>query len=341
MSGSGSETPIPCAVIGAGSWGTAVAIALAAGGNPVRLWGRNADHIAEMRRARRNARYLECAEFPPTLEPVADLAEAVRGCPLIFFVVPSAAMRETAAAVQETGAAEPGAVLISCTKGIERGTGLRMTQVLADCLPGHPVAVLSGPNHAEEIAKCLPAAAVIGCEDDAAAARAQAAFADPSFRVYTNSDVAGIEWGAAAKNVFAIAAGIAEGLGLGDNAKASLVTRGLAELARLGGACGGRPETFLGLSGVGDLIVTCYSQHSRNGRVGRALGQGESLAEIMAKMPMIAEGVPNTASIYESARQAGVRTPIIDQIYAILYEGKPPKAALQELLNRDQRPETD
>jgi glycerol-3-phosphate dehydrogenase (NAD(P)+) len=212
---------------------------------------------------------------------------------------------------------------------------------LRDALPERPVGVLSGPNHAEEISRKQPAAAVIGCADSEVARALQEALTCPWFRVYTSEDVCGIEWGAASKNVFAIAAGITEGLGLGDNAKAALLTRGLAEMIRLGTAMGGRPETFDGLSGVGDLIVTCYSQHSRNNRVGQALGRGQRLPEIMATMNTVAEGVPNTESIHQAARRAGVRTPIIDSIYAILYQDLPCHESLRALLARDPRPETD
>jgi glycerol-3-phosphate dehydrogenase (NAD(P)+) len=232
-----------------------------------------------------------------------------------------------------------GAILLSCTKGIEKDTGLRMTEILHQVLPEHPVAVLSGPNHAEEVAQKLAAAAVIGCEDEAVALQLQDFFTLPWFRTYRSPDVKGIEWGAAVKNVFAIAAGICEGLGLGDNARAALLTRGLAEMVRLGVAEGGTPLTFQGLSGVGDLIATCFSHHSRNNRVGRMLGAGQTLAEISANMHMVAEGVPNAESIYLTSRRHGVRTPIIDQIYAILYQGKPCAAALTELLSRDPRAE--
>ena len=202
--------------------------------------------------------------------------------------------------------------------------------------------MLSGPNHAEEVGRKLATASVVACGDHAVASNLQEAFRIPWFRVYTSTDVAGIELGGAIKNIFAIAGGIADGLGLGDNAKAALVTRGLAEMVRLGTTLGGRAETFQGLSGVGDLVVTCYSEHSRNHRLGRALGQGKSLEEALAAMGhMVVEGVPNTASIHEAANQAGVETPLIDAVHAVLYLGKAPALALAELFSRQPRPEVD
>ena len=216
-----------------------------------------------------------------------------------------------------------------------------MSEILHEIFPQNPVAVLSGPNHAEEIARRLAAAAVIGSNDPEAAQQLQQFFTLPWFRSYTSDDVTGIEWGGAVKNIFAIAAGISEGLGLGDNARAALVTRGLAEMTRIGMAAGGRFETFQGLSGVGDLIVTCYSSHSRNNRAGNLLGKGRRLEDIVASMNMVAEGIPNTESIFLAARRYGVRTPIIDQIYAILYQQKPAELALAELLSRDPRPESE
>jgi glycerol-3-phosphate dehydrogenase (NAD(P)+) len=216
-----------------------------------------------------------------------------------------------------------------------------MSEILTGQLPRNPVAVLSGPNHAEEIAACLATCAVIGTRDETLARRLQELFTTPHFRSYTSDDLAGIELGGAIKNVYAIAAGIAAGLGLGDNAIAALVTRALAEMTRLGTRLGGRVETFAGLSGVGDLIATCFSRHSRNHRVGLALGAGKTLEEATSSLGMVAEGVPNTLSIHETAQRVGVRTPIIDAVHAILYRGMPAARALHELLNRDPRPEND
>ena len=325
------------AIIGSGSWGTALAVLAAQKAERVTLWGRDAATAEEINERRENPRYLAGIPLPDHVVASADLAD-VRDAGLVVLVVPTRSFREVAAAVGRVGLRRD-AVLLSCSKGIEMGTGLRMSEILEAELPGQRVAVLSGPNHAEEIARRLAAAAVIGSGDVETARMLQQYFTLPWFRTYTSDDVVGIEWGGAVKNVFAIAAGIAEGLGLGDNARAALVTRGLAEMSRLGMAAGGRFETFHGLSGVGDLIVTCYSVHSRNHRVGRMLGEGRSLPEITGEMRMVAEGVPNTESIHQAARRFGVRTPIIDQMYSILYEGKPCAAALGELLSRDPRPE--
>ena len=255
-------------------------------------------------------------------------------------MIPSGATRAVADQLAECGL--PGeAVLLSCSKGIEKDSGKRMSEVLSAAFPENPVAVLSGPNHAEEIAHGLPGAAVIGASDSEVAGRLQDIFTLPFFRTYTSDDVVGIEAGATVKNVFAIAAGIAAGLRLGDNARAALVTRSLAEMIRIGVSLGGRPETFQGLSGVGDLIVTCYSEHSRNNRVGRMLGEGLGVAEIQERLNMVAEGILNTASVYQLARKADLRTPITDEVHAILYEDKPAADALADLLARDPRPESE
>ncbi len=324
-------------VLGSGSWGTALAMLMAARGAEVTLWGRDPVQRAEINSQHTNHAYLPNLILPASVR-ATNLLTDLSSCELLLFVLPSKVTRSVAEKVAKVGLA-PGSILLSCTKGIEKDTGLRMTEILAQVLPQHPVAVLSGPNHAEEIAQKLAAAAVIGCTDEEIARQLQEFFTLPWFRTYRSSDVKGIEWGAAVKNVFAIAAGICEGLGLGDNARAALLTRGLAEMIRLGEAEGGRALTFQGLSGVGDLIATCFSHHSRNNRVGRMLGAGQSLEEISASMHMVAEGVPNAESIYLTARRHDVRTPIIDQIYAILYEGKPCAAALTELLSRDPRAE--
>ena len=327
-------------VIGAGSWGTALAVVLAEAGLPVTLWCNEPAQTETMRAARSNPEFLPGLAFPDAVTVTNDMAEAAKH-PLIVVVPPSKFVRSVAAQLAAVGP-PPGAVLVSCSKGLEGHTGLRMSEVIAEVLPGHAVAVLSGPSHAEEVGRRLATACVIGSADAVVAEALQKVFSLGWFRTYTSTDVAGIELGGAIKNVFAIAGGIVDGLGLGDNAKAALVTRGLTELVRLGVALGGRVETFMGLSGVGDLMVTCYSEHSRNHRVGQALGEGRTLAEVSASIGhMVAEGVPNTASIHEAARRAGVSTPIIDQVFAVLYENKAPSEALAELLSRSPRPEAD
>lgn len=326
-------------IVGSGSWGTALGMLAAARAPQITLWGRNVAQFQEINASHTNDAYLPGIKLPENLQATTDLA-ALKSADAILFVLPSQVTRSVAKHVAEMGIS-PDAVLLSCTKGIERDTGMRMSEILHECFPNHALAVLSGPNHAEEIAQRLAAAAVIGSDNAETALRLQDFFTLPWFRTYRSDDVVGIEWGGAIKNVFAIAAGICEGLGLGDNARAALLTRGLAEMIRLGVAEGGKPATFQGLSGVGDLIATCFSRHSRNNRVGRLLGGGKSLAEITASMHMVAEGVPNAESIYLTSRRHGVRTPIIDEIYAILYQGKPCAAALTELLSRDPRAEHD
>ncbi|MFN0127414.1 MAG: NAD(P)H-dependent glycerol-3-phosphate dehydrogenase [Verrucomicrobiales bacterium] len=326
-------------IIGSGSWGTALGILLSGNATCVRLWGREPEVAAAVNQRRENPRYLPGLPLPPNLQATTTLDDLL-DCDAILLVVPSRALRDVCAQLAERpfSTAVP---WVSCIKGIENGTGLRMSQILSEALPGHPVAVLSGPNHAEEIARRLPAAAVIGCEDPALGRRLQELVTLPWFRAYTSEDLVGIEWGAAVKNVFAIASGLSAGLELGDNARAALVTRGLAEMIRLGTAMGGRPETFQGLSGVGDLVVTCYSHHSRNNRVGLALGRGQSLPDVLAGLTMVAEGVPNTESIFHAARRVGVRTPIIDTVYAVLYQNLDPREGLRALFARDPRPEAE
>lgn len=327
-------------ILGSGSWGTALAILLAKKGlDPVTLWGRSRDVADAINESHRNPRYLTDITLPGEITATIEL-EATTSSELILFVVPSKATRQVAAALAGCGVPET-AVLLSCSKGIERDTGLRMTQILEEFFPRNPIAVLSGPNHSEEIARELPGAAVIGSRDEDVSKRVQDVFTLPWFRSYTSDDVTGIEIGATIKNVFAIAAGIAEGLALGDNARAALVTRSLSEMIRVGTSLGGKPATFQGLSGVGDLIVTCYSEHSRNHKVGRMLGQGMTVQEVQDSLNMVAEGIINTDSVYQMARKAGLRTPITDEVHAILYENKAAAEALAGLLARDPRPEFD
>lgn len=332
------NTPFPsAAILGAGSLGTAMAKLLAPKMEAIVLISIEADVVAGINRDHRNPKYLTDIALPPHIRATTDHREAIDQ-PLVIVAVPSGAVRAEAGKLAACGlpAATP---LLSCAKGIERDTGERLSQILAGVLPANPVCVLTGPNHAEEIAADLVTCAVVASHDPQLAQALQDLFTLPHFRVYTSDDVAGVELGGAVKNVYAIAAGMAHGLGLGDNAVAALVTRALAEMTRLGVALGGRPETFAGLSGVGDLIVTCFSEHSRNHRVGHAIGTGKTLDEAVAALGMVAEGVPNALSIHDAARKLGVRTPIIDGVYSILYQGKPAATAMRELLDRDPRPE--
>lgn len=328
------------AVIGAGSWGTALSMVLATRECEVVLWTPEEAQARQLAETRRSPVLSEtAAPLAPNIHPTCDL-DQVKDAELIVLVVPSVAMRSVAQRLRDLPV-RPDAVIVSCTKGIEQGSHKRMTEILQEYLPSNPIGVLSGPNHAEDICLGLPSASLIGFEDPKYADWVQQIFASKTFRVYSATDIIGMQLGGTIKNVFAIGAGLCEGLNLGDNAQAALLTRGLAEMTRIGVASGGRRETFMGLSGVGDLIVTCYSRHSRNQTVGRRLAEGKSLQEILDVLGMVAEGVPNTLSVYEIARKLGVRTPLIDAVYSVLYESKPPMEALVELMTRDPRPELD
>ena len=324
------------AILGAGGWGTALAVLWAKQGNEIVLWGHNPERTEELRATRENAEYLPGVTLPESIQVTSDLAICA-GAELVVFVTPSTALRGVAEQVRPHASKD--AVLLSCTKGIEHGTGMRMTQILAEVLPEHSVAVLSGPNLAVEVSRDRPTATVLGCEQPDCAEELQQHLGSPLFRIYSSDETIGIELGGALKNVYALAAGCSDGFGLGDNSKSALVTRSLAEMLRLGTAMGGDPRTFYGLSGAGDLIATCFSQHSRNRRVGEQLGRGRTLEQIAARSHSIAEGVPTAKSAFECARRLNIDTPIIDQVYSVVYEAKPPAQALQELLGRDQKAE--
>jgi len=325
------------AILGAGGWGTALSWLWGKDDRQVCLWSHNVDRAARMQKGRENSDYLPGVKLPSSVRITSELRDCA-GADVIVFVTPSAALREIATHLRKAvGSAR--AVLLSCTKGIEHSTGMRMSQILSEVLPERTIAVLSGPNLAVEIAQGLPTATVIGCDDVNCAASLQGNLGSPHFRIYTSQDVASIELGGALKNVFALAAGMSDGLGLGDNSKAALVTRSLAELARLGVAMGGNANAFFGLSGAGDLILTCYSERSRNHTVGKRLGRGEPLDQIVTSMKTVAEGVPTTRSAWECARRLEIATPIIDQVYSVLYEQKKPTVALEELLKREPKPE--
>jgi glycerol-3-phosphate dehydrogenase (NAD(P)+) len=325
------------AVLGTGAWGTALAWLWAKAGRQITLWGHNVDRAARMQTTRENIDYLPGVKLPESIHVTPELADCA-GADLIVFVTPSIALREITGRVRKV-IGNTGGIFLSCTKGIEHHSGMRMSQILREAFPEQRVAVLSGPNLAVEIAQNLPTATVIACDDADCAASLQDVLGSPRFRIYTSGDVISVELGGALKNVFAIAAGISDGLGLGDNSKAALVTRSLAELVRLGVAMGGTANGFHGLSGAGDLILTCYSERSRNHTVGKRLGRGEPLAQIMASMRMVAEGIPTARSAWECARRLNITTPIIDEVYGVLYEQKKPNAALEELLRREQKPE--
>jgi len=324
-------------VIGAGGWGTALAVLLAERREKVCLWAHSPETAEEIRTQRTNTHYLPGVTIPVGVQPTNDLAEAAAD--LAVMVVPSRYFRQVASGLGEAGLPE-GAVVVSCTKGIEHSTGHVMTQVLEECLPGRRHAVLSGPNLAAEIARGIPAAGVVGSRHADILPALQETFSLAAFRAYTSDDVAGIQLGGALKNVFAIAAGASDGLRMGDNAKAALVTRALAEMMRLGVALGGRRETFAGLSGIGDLMVTCFSKHSRNRGFGERLGRGEASDAIQASMKMVAEGVPTAISALECAKRLGIEAPITAQVHAVVHEGRSAREALGALLDRPLKPET-
>lgn len=319
-------------VVGAGGWGLALARRLALNGHAVRLWCREEDNPDRLRATREDPRLLPGVLLPESVEVARDTDP---GAEMAVLAVPSHVMRAVAGAMPFS----PGTVRVSVAKGVENDTLLRMNEVIEQVAPGGPVAALSGPSHAEEVGRDLPASLVAASTDPAAAEKVQAAFFAPAFRVYTSDDVTGVELGGALKNVIAIAAGVCDGLALGDNAKAALMTRGLAEITRLGTACGAQAATFAGLSGMGDLIVTCASRHSRNRRVGEELAKGRSLDDILGGSPMVAEGVRTTKSAHALARRLGVDTPITAAVHALLFEGAEVGAVILDLLTRGPKPE--
>lgn len=328
------------AVVGAGSWGTAVAGLLQA--DDVVLWARRQEVARAINEQRTNPDYLVGYELPRSVTATADLEAAVSGAELLIWGVPSHGYRTVLD--QAADLIAPDTPIVSLSKGIEESTLMRMTEVTADVLPSHDpgsIGVLTGPNLAKEIAAGQPAAAVIAMTDEDRAARLQAVFHGPTFRVYTNTDVVGAESAGALKNVMAIGAGIADGMGFGMNTSATLITRALHELTRLGSALGGRPRTFAGLAGMGDLIATCMSDQSRNHRVGFGIGRGQTVAEVVAEMNMVAEGVKSTKGILAIAAREGIDMPIAVQVGRVLYEGATAPEILENLMGRAAGSESD
>ncbi|GGI64432.1 glycerol-3-phosphate dehydrogenase [NAD(P)+] [Enterococcus alcedinis] len=330
------------AVLGPGSWGTALAQVLVENGHEAILWGKNPEQVIEINQQRTNHRYLPDLTLPEGLKATTSLAEAVNDADAILFVIPTKAIREVAHEVATMISNKP--YIIHASKGLEQQSHKRISEVLAEEIPVEKrkdIIVLSGPSHAEEVAVhdiTTITAASVSLE---AAKYVQTLFMNDYFRIYTNDDVIGVELGAALKNIIALGAGAMVGLGFGDNAKAAIMTRGLAEISRLGVALGANPLTFIGLSGVGDLIVTCTSIHSRNWRTGQLLGQGKKLDEILENMGMIVEGVSTTKAALELAQQLGVEMPITEAIYRVLYEGQDIKVAAKEIMLRDGRVENE
>jgi len=317
-------------VVGGGAWGTALASHCARAGLPVRMWVREPEVVNAVNQRHENTTFLPGVPLPEPLRAFGRLDEALEGAEAVLVVVPSEFGRGLYRQLRPL--LSPGAVLVSATKGIERDTLRRMTEVAAEETPGHPLAVLSGPSFALEVARALPTAVVAASADHAVAQKVQRALATRTFRVYSSEDVVGVELAGALKNVIAIAAGIVDGLGYGHNTVAALITRGLAEIGRVVGALGGRPETLSGLAGLGDLVLTCTGALSRNRRVGQGLGRGLSVAD--AGAGLVAEGVRTTLAACALAEREGVEMPIAGQMKAVLYEGKPPREALDELMLR-------
>jgi len=321
-------------VLGAGAWGTALIKVLVEGGHRVTLWARNPDQLKMLLNEGRNERYLPGVKVTGLAGGEPDLNRAADNCECVVAAIPSKALRDV---TKKLGKFD--GVVVSVTKGIEYDTGLTMCGVLAETMPKASPVALSGPSLAIEVARRIPTAIVAASENADAAQQVQQIFHRPYFRVYTSADPLGVELGGALKNVVAIAAGAGDGLGLGDNSKAALITRGIVEMRRLGVACGANSDTFAGLSGLGDLTVTCYSKLSRNRLFGERLGRGEIPEDIVKDFVSVAEGYPTARSAYQLADKLGLSTPIIDEVYAVLYDGKNVGKALQDLVQRETKPE--
>ncbi len=321
-------------VLGAGAWGTALAKLLHEGGHPATLWAYEAECLDQIRHTGRNGMFLPGIDLPRDLRCESDAARAAAGSELVVVAAPSRHVRAVTACL-----ADFAGIAVTVTKGIEFDTGLTMTGVLAQTAPRARHAALSGPTLAMEVARGVPTAIVAASREAETAVRVQGVFHRAAFRVYRSTDLLGVELGGALKNVIAIAAGVCDGLGFGDNSKAALITRGMAEMRRLGVACGAQAETFSGLSGVGDLIVTCFSRLSRNRGFGEQLGRGKPAADIQRGMINVAEGVPTARSAVQLARKLGISTPIIDEVHAMLYDGKDARQALRDLIARESKAE--
>lgn len=325
------------AVFGSGSWGTAISLVLVRAGHKVSLIGIFPDEIDLMKRQKENVQYLPGVLLPEEITPTTDLAEL--DADAVFISVPSHAVRESARLIKPY--LRPGCIIINTGKGLEENTHLRLSQVLAEELPDHPIAVLSGPSHAEEVGRDVVTAVVVAAADISIAEAVQDLIMTSTFRVYTNQDIIGVELGGSLKNIIALCTGILDGMNPKDNTKAALMTRGLAEMTRLGVAMGGQLQTFSGLTGIGDLIVTCTSLHSRNLRAGRALGAGKPLDEVLKEVGMVVEGVRATKVAFELSRKYGIAMPITEQAYKVLFEGLSPNNALVNLMMRGKKHETE
>lgn len=325
------------AILGAGGMGTALAVLFSKSARAVALCARNPDQAGEMERSRTNQRHLPDVKLPANVFVTADASRAAKDAELIVVAIPSAYLRQGLAAI--AACIPPSIPVLSVVKGIENRTFARPSRIITETLGDRPVAILSGPSHAEEFARGLPASVVVAGEDEALCLRVRDALNVGMFRVYTNPDPLGVELAGALKNVLGIAAGVCDGLGLGDNAKSALLTRGLVEITRFGVGLGARSETFFGLAGLGDVITTCFSRYGRNRMVGERLGRGETLDEVLSGMVNVAEGVPTTLSVHEQARERSLSVPITDELHEVLFRGKPPRSALSDLMERSPKDE--
>lgn len=326
-------------IMGAGSWGTAIACHLGKKGYDVSIWDRNEQLISDINRTKTNERYLSGVVIPENVSGTNEIDKCVENTEIIVTAVPSQGVRDVCTRLK--GHINENQYFVSLAKGIENGTLKRVSEVIFEFFPKNPIGIISGPSHAEEVSRDIPTTVVSSSVSLEVAEYLQDVFITPSFRVYTNPDIIGVELGAAIKNVIALAAGISDGLGYGDNTKAALMTRGIAEIARLGIAMGAEPLTFAGLSGIGDLIVTCTSNHSRNRRAGILIGKGMSVEEAVKEVKMVVEGITTTKSVYELSKKLDIDMPINSQLYEVLFEGKEPAGAVQELMMRNKRHEIE
>ena len=328
------------AVLGAGSWGIAISVLLHSNGHQVTLWEFDHHEMSKLKRERENRQKLPGIIISQEIEITDDLTSATGGAEMLTLALPSHTVREVAKKITKIDLKDP--IIVNLAKGIENDTLCRMSEVLREELPSNlhnNVATLSGPSHAEEVAVKIPTTVVVAGFKEEIAKRIQQAFMHPYFRIYTNSDIIGVELGGSLKNVIAVAAGICDGMGLGDNSRGALITRGLAEIIRLGEKLGAKRETFAGLSGLGDLVTTCISKYSRNRFVGEQIAKGKTLSQVLKEMTMVAEGVKTTKSAYQLSLRHKVEMPITEQVYKVLFEDKQPQQAIAELMTRDPKSE--
>ena len=326
-------------ILGAGNWGTTAALLLHGNGHRIRLWEYNEQLARDMINHRENRTYLKGFPLPEEIIVTWSIGDALDGADIVVFVVPSTAMRQTAQLLKRAGILGEDAILVSLSKGLEQDTLMTMTDVIVDEIKDRRMVAMSGPCIASEVAHGLPTTIVSASQNSEAASIIQGVFMTSRFRVYTSDDPKGVQLGGALKNIIAIAAGMNDGLGFGSNAKSALVTRGIVEMKRFGVSLGAKPETFNGLSGIGDLITTCFSPHSRNRHLGEEIGKGQSLEDVLDEMVMVAEGVPTTRTVYEFSRKQTIDMPITEKVYGVLFDGMPPEDAVHGLMLRDKKSE--